>query len=215
MHNHLMLISFSRQFAFVKTHKTAGTSLEIALSCICRPPDLRAPIFAPDELLLQDMGGLPATQSYRGTKLDPHMPASAMAEMIPDEWPQLFCFTVERHPYEKIVSAAYWHLGRRQLDPSRFPEMLDMAIADRMACDRDFYCIDGKIAVDRVFFHSELAQARAELGDRFGRKLPSLPRAKGQFRLDRRPAAEILSSAQKRQIRQDMAWEFERFGFEP
>ena len=39
-----MIVSHSRKFIFLKTRKTAGTSLEIALSKYCGPEDVLAPI---------------------------------------------------------------------------------------------------------------------------------------------------------------------------
>jgi len=46
-----MIASFSRRFVFLKTRKTAGTSVELALSSACGPEDIVTPISLEDEHL--------------------------------------------------------------------------------------------------------------------------------------------------------------------
>jgi hypothetical protein len=52
-----MIISFRHGFIFVKGSKVAGTSIEMALSLICGPEDVIAPILARDEADRLRMGG--------------------------------------------------------------------------------------------------------------------------------------------------------------
>lgn len=161
------------------------------------------------------MEGIASTPTFNGVPLGPHMSANRIRALIPEEWPNLYRFTVERHPYEKVVSRAYWCLGRSGKEVEDLSATIDDIIDRHVASDRELYTIDGELAVDRVFFHERLEEAREELSQKFGRQLPPLPRAKGQFRQDRRPATEILSAVQKRRIRDLTAWEFEQFGFAP
>ena len=51
-----MIISHRYQFIFIKTSKTAGTSLEIALSQFCGNADIITPLAAPDEALRKKLG---------------------------------------------------------------------------------------------------------------------------------------------------------------
>ena len=46
-----MIVSHKHKFIFVKTVKTAGTSVEIALSRFCGENDIITPIHPPDEEL--------------------------------------------------------------------------------------------------------------------------------------------------------------------
>ena len=44
-----MIISHEHKFIFLKTRKTAGTSIELALSQLCGPNDIITPISPNDE----------------------------------------------------------------------------------------------------------------------------------------------------------------------
>ncbi|MEM7193183.1 MAG: hypothetical protein AAF405_10065, partial [Pseudomonadota bacterium] len=49
-----MIISHKHKFIFLKTKKTAGTSVELALSQICGESDVITPLAAADEALRAD-----------------------------------------------------------------------------------------------------------------------------------------------------------------
>ena len=66
-----MIVSFSKRFIFIKTRKTAGTSMEIALSGQCADGDIVTPIVPEDELLRFRQGGFLAVARTKGS---PHGP---------------------------------------------------------------------------------------------------------------------------------------------
>ena len=51
-----MIVSHQHRFVFVKTRKTAGTSIEIALAQHCGPDDIITPIDEVDEQIRRDFG---------------------------------------------------------------------------------------------------------------------------------------------------------------
>jgi hypothetical protein len=63
----MTIISFSKNFIFVKTNKTAGTSLEIALSKYCNEKDVIGPIIGDDENIRKNLGFRTA-QNYLNKK---------------------------------------------------------------------------------------------------------------------------------------------------
>ena len=144
------------------------------------------------------------------------MPAFEIQRALPDLWTKAFRFTVERHPYEKVISRAYWNIGQRGGDAKReFQAELDKVIAQATYLNYPLYTINGKLAVDEVIIYESLWFRMGELAQRFGRHLPdSIPYAKGQYRKDRRPAHEILTNRQKMTIREAAKFEFEMFGFD-
>jgi hypothetical protein len=210
-----MIVSFTNRFIFIKTRKTAGTSTEIVLSSWCEAPDFCSRISKNDEPLRAQYGGLAPIARYNGRRINNHMPASAIAELVPDFWPEAFKFAVERHPYEKIVSRAYWNIGKRGGDPAKeFEAELETVLEPASFDDEQNYMIDGKIAVDEIIMFEDLWTRLEALGRSLGKSLPRpLPRAKGHHRINRLPAREILTNDQKAQIRQKAARQFDLFGF--
>ncbi len=211
-----MIASFSNNFIFLKTRKTGGTSVEIVLSSWCSAPsDVCTRITPDDEITRREFGGLKPKGQYAGARINNHMPAVRVREIFPELWDRAFKFTIERHPYEKVVSRVYWNIGRRGGDPvADFNAELDATLDSGRFIDRDIYLIDGKIAVDEVIDYSRMWDRVAQLGEGWGKTMPEeLPRAKGQHRKDRRAAADILTSEQKIRIYEAAAFEFETFGF--
>lgn len=239
-----MIASYSRNFIFIKTKKTAGTSAEIVLSAWCSGDDVCTPIGPPSaELLRKELGGQPrnftpdreveaslraaidsgdprairqARQASKATRqFGGHEAATTVRSAMPELWEKAFKFAVERHPYEKAVSQAYMRL---HASPGRtFEEVLDEIVVK--ATYRTHYLYTdrlGRVIVDEVVSFDRMWERIGTLGASFGASMPAeLPRAKGNSRTDRRPAREILSEAQRKRIARTAAFEFELMGFEP
>lgn len=240
-----MIASFEHGFIFIKTRKTAGTAIELALSSLCGEADIITPIHPDDEKIRQAQGWRgpqnfrvgPASASdhdgvlEKGDEADyqemmkghptgqeyfNHMPASLARRMLGEAfWQSAHKWTVERHPYEKAVSQAYWKmwfLGRPAAD---FQPLLDELIARQEIDNRDLYTIDGKVALDEIIRQEDLPGSfdavLAKSGLRFD---GALPRAKTVQRADRRPAAETLTERQKNTIYESCRETFDMIGYE-
>ena len=95
-----------------------------------------------------------------------------------------------------------------------FEDELEAVIDGGEFANYPIYTIDGIIAVDEVIPYEFGWERIRELGVKHGKKVPEdTPRAKGNFRLDRRPANEILSDAQKEAVYKKTRLEFDLFGF--
>ncbi len=238
-----MIASFEHDFIFIKTHKTAGTSVEIVLSTWCGPGDVCLPVLPEDEVLRWDFGALPRNfgtspdveaayaaaikerdlqrisdlrpQVVRQNGYRAHMTGHAVKELHPELWERSFKLTIERHPYEKVVSRAYWRQFSKA-DGRPISEWIDDMIEVASISDRRLYTDGDRLIVDRVVPFENLWREVEDLGRSIGCRLPEpLPRSKGAQRDDRRPAREILSASQRRRIAERCAFEFELMGYEP
>lgn len=241
-----MICSHERGFIFIKTRKTASTSIEIGLSELCGPDDIVTPVSPEDEIFRRRLGFEP--RNYSGSpwreavasklcavgnerllrlarrRLFPaqrfynHMSAALVAERLPaGVWERYPKFTIERHPYEKVVSMAHFWIGHDKKHANGRPEVVaDAVIESAIYLNYPLYTIDGKLAVDHFIRYERLLDdLNAILGKLDIPGLPSLPSAKASFRSNRSAARDILSVTQKSKIRAAAALEFDLFGFEP
>ena len=227
-----MIISHKHKFIFIKTNKTAGTSVEIALSKFCGANDIVTKISRVDEKTRKSLGYTGA-QNYLANR-DPalnwidrllgrseaevffnHMPATRIRELIPRKiWDGYFKFCIERNPWDRTVSAYYW---KNKLEPR--PPMIDWlnkgghkVLQDR---GRELYTIDGSIVVDQVIKYENLTDDLEAVRLKIGLPAPlELPNSKSSTRKDRRPYEQIFGDEEKQIIARDFAFETRTFGYE-
>lgn len=216
-----MIISHKHKFIFFKTRKTAGTSVEIALSQVCGPEDIITPISADDEALRHSLGGR-ARQNYviessygeeETFRFYNHVPASEVRKRIgPDIWNTYFKFCFERNPCEKIISRYYHSKKIRGFDMSlrEFVNSQDLAEYS----DWHIYTDAGRVIVDFVGQYEQLERDYLKVMERLGvTHSPGLPKAKGQFRQDRTPYDGVLGEEEIARIRAAFEHEFACFGY--
>jgi len=225
-----MIISHRHRFIFIKTEKTAGTSIEIALSRYCGPDDVITPIQSGDERTRILSGGLSARNYFiqpwkysradavevlktrRAAQFRNHSSAHFVRAHVPPEiWETYFKFTIERNPWDKVISWYYWQ-HRTQPRPT-ISEFLRTPVAARIR-GYDLYTISDELAVDRVFFFENLDRDMKELGGIFGLSgALDLPKTKSRHRDDRRPYREVLSDEDRDVVAEIYAREIALFGY--
>lgn len=159
-----MIISHEFRFIFIKTAKTAGTSVEVFLSPLCGSGDVFTPFSEPEEShtprnyhgrfnLVKDLGvkwrflkqkkELSATwpirelilQYMKGVRYYHHIPAWQVRNRVSqDIWQEYFKFCVERDPFEKVLSAWWWYNHKKGMN-STLDDYLD--IFERWTRSRD------------------------------------------------------------------------------
>ena len=197
-----MIISHQHKFIFLKTRKTAGTSVEIVLSQLCGPDDIITPISPNDELARANGRGpqnwrvhgwwqsqqpLLKRHWFKVSERDygfyNHIAAPQARTLLNDDkiWQSYFKFTFDRNPWDRQVSW-YHHRYRHNATPPPFSTFIH---SDRRARINNYeiYTIGEQVAVDFVgrfeSLEQDLRHALAQVGITFE---PELPRAKGNFR---------------------------------
>lgn len=191
-----LIVSHLHRFIYIRTRKTASTSLEISLSRVCGDRDIITGFCDRDEELRRQHGGR-ARQNLEGRGgLIPynHMSAAEVRDYVGEEvWENYFVFTVERDPLEKVVSL-YYHRYKKAPRPT-LQSFIDSGEA-KDAWNWPLYSIADRLAMDYVGNYARLLDAVSQIELRIGQELQPLTLAKNQFRDDRRRATEILTCSQ-------------------
>ncbi|CAN5295714.1 MAG: hypothetical protein ACR2NT_11820 [Acidimicrobiia bacterium] len=230
-----MIVGHDLGFVFVKTSKTAGTSLEIGLSKFLGPGDVISTMRPEDEEIRRSLGYRgpqnnmapfweyrPAdvarlvTRGERRERFGSHTSAHEARRVLGKEkWENYFTFCFERNPFERVISQYYWWQGKGKGTAS-----LEQFITRGSGLESlkgrgsGLYMEDGKMIVDQVYRYEDLEEALVDIAGRL--KLPeplTLPRSKSGTRTDRRPYQEVLTPAQQDRIRSVFAEELVMFGY--
>jgi len=151
-----LILNHKFKFIFIKSFKTAGTSLEIALSKFCGNKDIITPFVIGDEKLRSKLNFTPP-QNYEG--MTEHMSAAEIKNKIGSElFNNFFKFIVVRNPYEQAISAYYWHNENKKMKkkfflfkkkPISFDKFLKRKIHHIFEDEINRYSENGKILVDQ------------------------------------------------------------------
>lgn len=183
-----MIISHDHQFIFIKTHKTAGTSIEIALSSICGENDIITPISPKDENQKISLG-YKSAQNYRivfsqytlsdwirflfknkRKEFHRHMAAKEIKKRVSRKiWKNYFKFTIERNPYDRVVSLYYWR-NRNQ----KYTSLHHFLTSGGFVRFRtlEMYTKNNKILVDKIYKFEELNEMMADITKKLNLEMP-------------------------------------------
>ena len=235
-----MIVSHRHRFIFIKTRKTAGTSIEIALSRYCGPDDILTPISDADQVIRDEIGA-PGPQNHTGPlyRQEPkdianyllkrrdkprtlywkHQGATHLRKLVgSDVWDGYYKFAFDRNPWDKVVSAYYWR-HRNKLDvegdpPITFAEYVARGKRMLHVDGYEQYSIDDQVAVDFVgkyeSLEDDLASALDVVGIEYDRWLPN---AKSKTRKNRDYRA-MYGDAERNAVAQYFSREIEMLGYE-
>jgi len=231
-----MVISHKYKFIFIKTRKTAGSSIQIYLSELCGEEDIVSTIDRPErpyrprnyrglynplpELLERNSAGSVMKtlgRFFTLKKFQSHIKAREVRDRVPkDVWDGYYKFTVERNPWDKVLS--HYHFVRQRYykyDKNiSFDEYLKTA--DLPYNYKKYTDFEGNILVDRVVRYENLDR---ELGEVFGRL--GVPfegslgaQEKSHYRKDRRPYQDVYNEEQKSLVAELFSREINMLGYE-
>ena len=230
-----MIISHHNEFIFIKTRKTAGTSIEIALSKFCKPPDIITSLSNSEEKMKESLG-LPGRQNtlvplrhYRRWDLwtlltgggrahhFTHTSAELAKKRVGGEtFEKYHKFCVVRNPWDRAVSQFFFEKYGEGMPG--LPEGL--AFSDYLATlpvsklsDSWLYTIEGALAVDRAMRYENLAEEWSNLLLSFGFDYMDLPRAKSENRRTKKHYSHFYDEVSLNRVNEVCKWEISNFGY--
>ena len=203
-----MIISHSHKFIFIKSFKTAGTSVEAALSNYCSGNDIVTPLN--DYRHTRDENGRFIHKSMNAEEFIQlnlpnlqHVEALTIrSKVTPEAWKSYFKFSIARNPWDRAVSYFFWDKRRdAALRPKKkfyhylgvpFNELDELKrvfssyikTATWPNNDR-FYTIDDELCTDFIIRYESLTEDYSEVCKKLGLPNATLPRLKGGNRKQR------------------------------
>lgn len=229
-----MIISHKYKYIFIKLNKTAGTSIEIALSKFCGPDDIITPISPEDELTRNEFGGIgpqnykkPLFKFTKGEVKDfllgngrpdlfhKHISAKKVKSIVNNEtWETYFKFCVERNPWDRVVSAYFWKTRNIENPPS-FSELIrSKRIYILKKRGYENYTLDGSIIVDRILKFENLQMELNNVAQKLGIcSTMTLPHTKHYTRSARSSYRDYYNDVDANYVADLFANEIEYFGY--
>lgn len=237
-----MIISHQHRLIFIKTRKTAGTSIELFLRQFCGPADVMTPNNFRDERLAKGLH-LPSAQEHAPLKLPwkinkadikrmrkykrlprqslfrSHFDATSIRQTVGQQmWESYTKVTVVRNPWDVAISLFYWKKfnNRLKYDRDDDPEGVPNKIIERADLNWSIYSIQDVPAPDFYIRYEHLEEDLSALCDSLRLDpVVALPRAKGNARpRDSRPS-RLLTDQQIQRIGEVDKLEIDLFGYEP
>jgi hypothetical protein len=224
-----MIISHAHRFIFIKNRKTAGTSVEIALTRHCGRRDIITPIYKEDEEFRKDLGVRPQNfqvSAWRHAwrvrlnlakpvtryEFYNHITAAEIVNFIGRrKFDQYYKFCFERNPWDKVISDYFWKNNR-----GAYRDFDDFMERYELVSDFERYTLDGQVCVDFIGRYETLGQDLASVFHRLGLPFDGwLPNAKGGFRAKGTTYRDVIIKPEHRErIARFYAREIDLLGYE-
>jgi Sulfotransferase family len=179
-----LLVSHSHRFIYLKTRKTASSSVELVFERYCLPPD--------DAASGNRNGAVPASETEygivgaRGHGVGAgkniwwnHMPGRTVRKLLPPEtWEQYYKFCCVRNPWDKVVSAFHFlnrDIGDLPLETRRGP-FREWLLKTQVAQDSAIFSEQGVCLVDQFIRYERLEADVATVCARVGLPAPEMKR---------------------------------------
>ena len=229
-----MIISHSHRFIFIKSEKTAGTSIEAMLSEHCSGDDIVVPIndFRHNRNEKGKFMHRAMNADEEFLKIGQHVDAQTIRRKVSaDTWNDYFKFSIARNPWDRTISDFFWkrrqhpaikphkrfyhHLGVPFNELAQPKKALnDFLMSDEFVNNDRFYVIDDQLCVDFVIRFENLSEDLAEVCKRIGLPPIELPHLKTGFRQKRHHYSEYFDEQSKSIVAEKHKNDIKLFGYE-
>ncbi len=225
----MVLVCHKHDFIFLKTRKTAGTSIEMALETLCVPPGQEITEFRPKQLseygIVGSRGDDYKLKGFRRISRPwdwrNHRPASFVFRMLgKDEWNRRKKITAVRNPFDRMVSYYHYAAQFRPDAPKDFREIRedfrDFCYAGKWKTDRNIVFLRGKYIIDHAVRFEHMSDDLRSIAKTLG--LPLDP--------DAIPVTKSMASTRKahdvpdyytkdviNHVRRRMSWVFDHYDY--
>jgi hypothetical protein len=224
-----MIISHSHKYIFIKSYKTAGTSLEAALSNHCSGDDVVTSLG--DYRFNRDETGNWVHKAMNEGNFKQHDDAATIRRQISEEiWNSYLKFSITRNPWDRVVSLFYWEKKRKPQNrpKKRFYHYLGVPFDEFKQTRREFlefvkggdwnnndafYVEDGKLCVDFIIRYEHLNEDFATLCARLNLPDMPLPQLKAGIRAKGRHYTELYDQESKAIVAEKHANDIRLFGY--
>lgn len=184
-----MLVSHNHRFIFLKTKKTAGTSIELYFEPFCMSPELPGRKLPGAQVSEYGIVGSRGKQHGGSRDWRAHMSARQIRDKIGDEtWHGYLRFATIRNPYDRTVSAYFFKKHRRGepiTDPARERDAFKVWLeSEGPPMDRNKFMIEGEYCLTDVIRYESMLSDLERICMRVGVPFEPgrLPQAKSGIR---------------------------------
>ena len=224
-----MIISHTHRYIFIKSRKTAGTSVEVALSKHCSNGDMVTSL--EDYWFNRDERGEWLHSSMNAEGFFQHDPADEVKRKVsPEIWNKYFKFSIARNPWDRVVSDFAWQarnkaemksvkrwyhrLGVPSDEFRETTKLFRRFVAGEWKTHDRFYVMKGELCVDFVIRFERLNEDLAEVCRRVGLPTLDLPHLKSGLRQGGRSYAEYYDEPSKAIVADRHHNDIRLFGYE-
>ncbi len=221
-----MLVSHKHQFIYIKTHKTASTSIEGLLEPLCAPEG-----HVPNHVqpYITSENGIIAGRAGGQNKDDPLTAHSSAQQVLEEVGLRIFRSYLKiypvRDPYDKVVSW-FWHVMPGEIrdemeadfDTARRLFRTWMLMRPALPVDNQFYTTSRGFFKAFPIHYERMAEDLGELSDKLGAPidLSQLPRWKTASRAHKDiPLTEYYDADTREIVQSDFHRDFKKFGYKP
>jgi len=219
----MVAVSHTHKFIFVKTHKVAGTSIEMWLEPFCTPPGHK--VSHKTEMHESDHGIIGARmfkEAEGRPKWFHHMGVKPLRNMLGDDiFDRYFKISAVRDPFDRALSSFFWTLKRAKApDPANFD--LARELFHEFLFTKDYVNeynrvhLDDTYVIDYTIRYEHLENDLLALADRFGLDTSQtelkVTKRTSQKRFDK-PLTDYFDSRTAARVVEVDGWIFDRFGY--